>query len=97
MGMHEAQATKAAMACAQTAHLGQDEPRGIADDDVFNGPLAGNQHSDLSADEGGNLAKKSTQFGRHNLAGRHPSAVDAFEGRDLRRLEARAISCYLMH
>jgi hypothetical protein len=97
VGVHQAQTAEAAVAGAQAAHLGQDQARGVADDDVLDGALARDQHADLAGHGAGDLAQIGPELGRDDLARRDPPTVDAFEGRDLGRLEARAISRHLMH
>jgi hypothetical protein len=65
------------VASAYASDLGHDDARRIADEDILDGALPGNEHAYLPADAMGYLAEKAGQLGRDDVRGGHAPAIDA--------------------
>src|SRR5690606_27746665 len=90
--MHQAQTAETSLATTGAPDLGHPELVGVADDDVLDLPLSGDEHAHLAPDLSRDLGQMAGELRADHLVGAQAPAVGVAKALDLGGLETECIS-----
>ena len=90
--MDQPKAAQTSLRTPEAPYLRNLERASVADDDVSDLSVPGQQNAHLSVQIAGNCGQVTGQFGRHDLLRRNTSPEGAFQRSQLRRLDPKRIA-----